>query len=205
MNSNYLNLLILSSPDRSTTVKSRTPKGQPTSCKRTCSPPLARSLVATTVKHRLTTSAIILRPLFWSLVNLTSRLTLVLPPGIKSKYHAGGPTSSHHHCIIMWVKIGHLGAVRALLESPEQGYIHVALLLVPARQDRHWACVQAHPCRRSLLGGAQGPSLHLSLSKDPVKGHNHINGPRRRVLTRYPGSGTPINIYRSPIGLRRPL
>ena len=124
-------------------MKSRTPKGQPTSCKRTCSPPLARSLVATTVKHRLTTSAIILRPPLLVAGQFELKLDLGIAPWDKEQvpcWRANKFSPSLHH---------HAGEDRPPGCSPRA-----------AREPR----ARLHPCSPSSGTSPTRPSLGLCTS-----------------------------------------
>ena len=112
-------------------------------------------------------------------------------------------TTAPVHTIIMWCEIGQLGAIRALLESPEHGYANVQPFFwyqpdknvagpVYRRTPSVEVCLIAHK------GSPSGYGAQFNLDKDPVKRHNHITGPSRRVLTKDPSGGHPINIHEKP-------
>ena len=112
-------------------------------------------------------------------------------------------TNAPVHTIIMWVEIGQLGAIRALLQSPEQGYVNVQPVCW-YQPDKNVAgpVYRRTPAVEVFLVAHKGPhsgfGAQFNLSKDPVKRHNQIIGPSRRVLTKDPATGQPINIHEKP-------
>ena len=120
-------------------------------------------------------------------------------------------TNSPVHTVILWVEMGQLGPVRALLESQDAGYTNVQALFwykpdmnVVGPVYKRTPAVEV--CLIALKGrvGDFGPQFNLS--KDPVQRHNHIMGPSKRVLTkRIGGDGEPINIHEKPDWLAEAL
>jgi hypothetical protein len=120
-------------------------------------------------------------------------------------------TSSPVHTVLLWVEIGQLGAVRAVLESPDAGYTNVQALFwykpdmnVVGPVYRRTSAVEV--CLIGLKGKAGDFGAQFNLSKDPVQRHNMIMGPSKRVLSkRICNAAAPINIHEKPDWLAEAL
>ena len=120
-------------------------------------------------------------------------------------------TNSPVHTVIMWVEMGQLGPVRALLESQDAGYTNVQALFwykpdmnVVGPVYKRTPAVEV--CLIALKGRVGDFGAQFNLSKDPVQRHNMIMGPSKRVLTKHiGGGGAPINIHEKPDWLAEAL
>ena len=184
-----------------------------TSCKATCSQPLARSRVAPTVTIRFLASRLSFDSPFvvvgyfdlkyglgvasWDKEQSTMEELSKLLEGFRFA------TNAPVHTIIMWCEVGQVGAIRALLQSPEQGYVNVQPFYwyqpdknVTGPVYRRTPAVEVFLVAHKGLHSGFGAQFNLN--KDPVKRHNQIIGPSRRVLTKDPSTGLPINIHEKP-------
>ena len=93
-------------------------------------------------------------------------------------------TNSPVHTVILWVEMGQLGPVRALLESQDAGYTNVQALFwykpdmnVVGPVYKRTPAVEV--CLIALKGRVGDFGAQFNLSKDPVQRHNMIMGPRQ--------------------------